>query len=740
MLFIFAAHYGEVENIIQALKMGKRKTSFPFLQYCTSEFSESEGRILLTICGEGRNNAAAAVSATLAKEGAKRGDILLSLGSAAILKAPHTAGGSCLGSWFLIHALQEWATGRQFYPDMLYSFSFPEARLITGDKLLSWKDAEILGRGLPYLPDRGELKASPANASKKRTKGSSIKFSKEIPYPEEIFLYDMESTAVFQSGYSFLSTEDMFFLRCGTDFGLNFAGNTAEESAKEQSKNQINKVKEEFRKLLKREEEQVLSFIRILDEISLKKEKERQKEEAFLSEVQLLSQELRLSFVLEKKLEKLLRYGKSIHFSWNKYFQKKRQEGFLPVRDKRGGQKILQELEDDLLHFSSATEEGLPCLLETKKEVEDRGGEEREIPYAISKEEDPLSFHPHFSHIYVEREIWGHADVETILKKFPKAKIILIRHYKDLFNRKKQSRFMQERSKKLILAKKEGQRIYPGAPVCQSFSETQFCYSSLIMNCPFHCEYCYLQGMYPSANLVLFLNIEDYFQDCRKWIREKGSLYLCISYDTDLLALEEIFPYVEKFSRFLEGEEKLRIEVRTKAGGEALFRKIKRAQLSAEARKRLIFAFTVSPEEIVQRAEHSSASLESRLRAAKLLIEEGYSIRLCFDPMIYHEKWKELYNVFLDTVFREISMAKLYDCSVGSFRISETYLKPMLKAFPQSPYTVFPYENTGGYYHYPEKIKEEMEGFLLHKLEENMPREKIFRWSEDVEVNHEQEQ
>ena len=108
--------------------------------------------------------------------------------------------------------------------------------------------------------------------------------------------------------------------------------------------------------------------------------------------------------------------------------------------------------------------------------------------------------------------------------------------------------------------------------------------------------------------------------------------------------------------------------------------------------------------------------------------------------MIYHEKWKELYNVFLDTVFREIPMAKLYDCSVGSFRISETYLKPMLKAFPQSPYTVFPYENTGGYYHYPEKIKEEMEGFLLHKLEENMPREKIFRWSEDVEINHEQEQ
>ena len=29
MIFIFAAHYGEVENIIKRKKMGKRKLSFP---------------------------------------------------------------------------------------------------------------------------------------------------------------------------------------------------------------------------------------------------------------------------------------------------------------------------------------------------------------------------------------------------------------------------------------------------------------------------------------------------------------------------------------------------------------------------------------------------------------------------------------------------------------------------------------------------------------------------------------
>ena len=290
---------------------------------------------------------------------------------------------------------------------------------------------------------------------------------------------------------------------------------------------------------------------------------------------------------------------------------------------------------------------------------------------------------------------------------------------------------MQEKSRKLILAKKEGQRIYPGAPVCQSFSESSFYYASLLMNCPFHCEYCYLQGMYPSANLVLFLNLEDYFSDCQRLIKERGSLYLCISYDTDLLALEELYPFVERFARFLEKEPNLRIEVRTKAGGESLFRRLLKMHLSQDAKKRLIFAFTLSPEKIVSEAEHGTVGLKGRLKAVKMAMEEGFTLRLCFDPMLYHADWEGLYTALLETVFREIPMEKLYDVSVGSFRISESYLKAMTKSCGASPYTSFPYENTDGYYHYPKELLLKMEGFLEQRLLEKLPKEKIFRWTEE---------
>jgi spore photoproduct len=147
----------------------------------------------------------------------------------------------------------------------------------------------------------------------------------------------------------------------------------------------------------------------------------------------------------------------------------------------------------------------------------------------------------------------------------------------------------------------------------------------------------------------------------------------------------------------------------------------------------MIFAFTLSPEEIIEEAEEGTARLSSRIFAIQKALEEGHLVRLCFDPMIYHPRWKELYSDLLKEVFEKIPMEQIHDCSLGSFRISESYLKAMGKALPSSPHTQFPYENTGGYYHYPRELMEEMEGFLYSRLQEKLPKEKIFRWDSQGE-------
>ena len=727
MVYIFAAHKGEVEHLIKKLSLGKRKTSFPFLQYEGEE-------ILLTITGQGQINASASVASTLQEEKAKKGDLLLSLGTAAAILGRNRASEDLLGRWFWIQKLEQQSTGRCFYPDLLYKLDFPEAGLLTGDKIL---EIDSMGRRDTVSEGHSDSKEDIVSEGYSDSKEDIV--FKEFSGFEKLLLYDMESAAVFQAANFYLAPEDFFFLRCITDFGVSSSEGTAFSSPVS--------WQEKMQSLLQKEEEKVLRLIRFLQKKSIERRKEEKEETAFQQQLQSLSKSLHCSFVMEKQLERLLRYAflqgispEEIreYLEWN--FGGKNAEkdvenaveedtgigignnfekfGGLVLIDKRAGKKALSSLKQWILSERTSQEKS-----DDSGNRLPEGGHSNSYPYQ-----------EHFQHIYVEEALLQTPEAARILQKFPKAKVVPIKHYKDIFNRKKQGRLAQSRSRKLILAKKAGQRLYEGAVVCQDFSESHFCYTSLLMNCPFHCAYCYLQGMYPSSNLVMFLNLEDYFADCRKWIAEKGSLYLCISYDTDLLAMEGIYPYVEEFARFLNQENALRIEVRTKAGGEGLWRKMQRLPLSSEGRKRMIFAFTLSPEEIIEEAEEGTARLSSRIFAIQKALEEGYLVRLCFDPMIYHPRWKELYSDLLQEVFEKIPMEQIHDCSLGSFRISESYLKPMGKALPNSPHTQFPYENTGGYYHYPKELMEEMEGFLYSRLQEKLPKEKIFRWdSQEVD-------
>ena len=331
-------------------------------------------------------------------------------------------------------------------------------------------------------------------------------------------------------------------------------------------------------------------------------------------------------------------------------------------------------------------------------------------------------FNPFFSHIYVEKSVRNHARTQKILAKFPSAKIIEIDHYKDVFCRSRQSYQLQYCTQKLILAARQGTLLYEGAPVCQSFGNQYFYYVSCTMNCVFDCAYCYLKGMYPSANIVVFVNLDDIFAEVEQML-EKHPLYLCVSYDTDLLALEPIIGYVQEWCDFTAKHEHLKIEIRTKCTNQSFVR-------SAIPIPGVIYAFTLSPQAVIEAFEHQTASLTERLSCVAELMRAGCPVRLCFDPMIYIPDWKQHYEDMLEQVYRTIDIEKIVDVSVGTFRISQEYLKNMRKQAPNSAVIWFPFQKENGYCHYPNDLMEEMECFLTENLAEKIPKEKIFRWKE----------
>ena len=322
-----------------------------------------------------------------------------------------------------------------------------------------------------------------------------------------------------------------------------------------------------------------------------------------------------------------------------------------------------------------------------------------------------------FTHVYVEERALEHPLAQSVLSKLPDAEVVHIRHYKDVFDRKRQNAVLQREHRSLIVAVRDGNRVFEGAPVCQSFGNKNFYYASSMMNCPFDCEYCYLKGMYPSSNMVVFVNLEDYRADVESKLAD-GPMYVCASYDTDLIAMNYLTGHVDFWKELARAHPDLLVEIRTKAAVDI-----------TDNISNVIYAFTVSPEEVVSRYERATAPVSARISAAAKALGNGAKVRLCFDPIIRIPDYENAYGKLVDDVAAAIDFAKLTDVSVGTFRISSDYLNKMRRAYPDSEVAWYPYVIKDGVAQYEPRADRAMQDYVCGLLERYTGREKIFTWN-----------
>lgn len=324
-----------------------------------------------------------------------------------------------------------------------------------------------------------------------------------------------------------------------------------------------------------------------------------------------------------------------------------------------------------------------------------------------------------FSHIYIESEAYDYDITKRIIDRLGNSEIITIEHYKDIFSRTHQEFREQKDSMMLILAVNHEKFVYEGAKVCQDFGNDNFYYCSNIKNCVFDCEYCYLQGMYSSGNIVIYVNMDDLFHEVDD-ILQINPVYLCISYDTDILALEGLTGIVSKWAQYANSKKNLTLEIRTKFADINTISKF-------YGINNFIFAWTISPDEIVSKYEHKTYSIQQRLKAAKITADNGGRIHLCFDPMIYVEDFEKVYGKMINEVFSVLRPDEIEGFSAGTFRISQAYMKDMRKS-RVSAVTEYPYVCKNGVYQYKAELQKRMMDFVVNELGKYNVEEKVFLW------------
>ena len=336
-----------------------------------------------------------------------------------------------------------------------------------------------------------------------------------------------------------------------------------------------------------------------------------------------------------------------------------------------------------------------------------------------------MNFLPDFSHIYVESQSIDSDIAKQSFKRFPKAKIIEIEDYKKIFNKNGQDFQIQKLSTKLILAKKQPPFIYPATDIIQDSGFSNFYYCTPILNCIYNCEYCFLQGMYSSANIVVFTNTVEVKDAVKKQILERKypdePLLLSLSYNTDILALENILPLTKQWINFANNTDDLFMEIRTKSGLTSSFNKLKPS-------KKILFAWTLSPNNIIQKYEHKTPLLERRIMSIQKIVDSGWPVRLSFDPILIYPNWKEDYKQMFERIKETISGDKIFDITIGVFRMSDDFYNRIKKTKPDSDLFYNNYDNSNNVKTVTKDQKEMVRDFALSQLDGYCNGDKINFW------------
>jgi len=324
-----------------------------------------------------------------------------------------------------------------------------------------------------------------------------------------------------------------------------------------------------------------------------------------------------------------------------------------------------------------------------------------------------------FDTIYVESEIEEHPRARRILARFASAERVACDRYGEIFNRQAQSYRLQKRRPSLILARKAERGVLQ-LPAGYGMGGERDFYFSHLLNCLYHCRYCYLRGTHRSAHLLLFVNYEHFAGEIERLTREAPGRqsHFFSGFGGDSLALDRVTGFSDFFLPVFSELEDAWLELRTKSV--SIGRLLRRKPVP-----RVVVAFSLAPAGLSRRLEGGAPSLDRRLAAMGRLGEAGWKLGLRFDPLIFYSGYGEAYRELFNQVFSVIDPAWVHSATVGTLRFPAEVFGRMVKHYPDERLLCGPLTREGGLVCYREEIRKQMFDLCWEALRPRLPEEKI---------------
>jgi spore photoproduct lyase len=278
--------------------------------------------------------------------------------------------------------------------------------------------------------------------------------------------------------------------------------------------------------------------------------------------------------------------------------------------------------------------------------------------------------------ILLWQKVAGHPEAQRILGLFPSADVHLIEHQR----------------KQHLPNMSPGQALVHGKKILMIGATSSFVgqfegqlgpnvrcrpYYKLVPTsngCPYYCTYCYLAFVYRKFAPFIKINInyDTMFKQIRKTsARSCGKISFNMGEMLDSLALDHITNITKMLIPFFSGFSNSFLMLLTKSSNIDNL-------LSVEPNEQVIISWSLNSQQATKAYELGTASLDERIKAAKLCQQHGYRIRFRIDPGILYQNWQAGYA---DLIQKALTVTRPENITLGMLRFLPGHFRLAKEAY-----------------------------------------------------------
>ncbi len=335
-------------------------------------------------------------------------------------------------------------------------------------------------------------------------------------------------------------------------------------------------------------------------------------------------------------------------------------------------------------------------------------------------------------HVYIDSKVVGSSVARRAFNLFEPSRVSIVEAEPFADDKGELSALQFDRSKKNIYLTEFKGTFFkrcpgarPGLTCCNYFV------LNLGLQCNMNCSYCYLQSFINTPVMKIYTNIEQALNELEVMGRDLSGETLRVGTGEviDSLSLDPLSLYSRELIRFFRKYPKWKLEFKTKSSQVDQF-------LDVEHAGNVVVSFSMNPQNVIASEEHGTASLLGRLEAAAKCRDRGFPLAFHFDPMIWHDGWRESYAQLVREVTARFAPHEVPISSVGALRFQPEQRHLMRERFGLSSMVTSAevVSSADGKLRYDQSVREEMFEFLIGEFRKHSAEWRIFLCMETPET------